>query len=127
MPACVLEQVPEQLLLEGSLIALQRFRRTPAESQTVYWFGTYVRATEAVRRASISLASLRASSTGWTCEGEGTAEHPLDEVLYALLEVSQDADGYSPFRVREDGEHRVGRCLDRGARADSLVRHAVSD
>src|ERR671918_4985 len=38
------------------------------ERKTVYWLGTYTCDTEAVRCASISLASLRAISTGCTWE-----------------------------------------------------------
>ena len=32
----------------------------------MYWFGTYVREIETILFSCISLASLRASSTGWT-------------------------------------------------------------
>ena len=48
--------------------------------------------------------------------GEGTAEHPLDEVLDALLKVSQDADGWLP-----SGSVRCA-CTGRGNAASLYAR-----
>jgi hypothetical protein len=39
------------------------------------------------------LGQLAGDLDGLNLRREGTAEHPLDEVLDPLLEVAQDADG----------------------------------
>ena len=94
VPACVLEQVPGQLLLEGSLIALQAFVILGREPDRV--LVRDVRPGDRGGPVSVHLLSeLARELHRLDLRGEGTAEHPLDEVLYALLKVSQDADGCS--------------------------------
>ena len=56
----------------------------------MYSFGTYTRETETLFASSISLASLRASSTGCTC-AESAPENALHDRLDPVLDASQDA------------------------------------
>src|SRR3954463_5183171 len=91
--------------------------RSSALRYTTYSLGTYVRLTETVRCSSISLASLRASSTGRTSERKTRPKVPstrsasLLSRLRRTLIVAPALPGQNGLARREDAATAATRML----------------
>jgi hypothetical protein len=97
--AGVLQEVGRQLLFERALVALEALAVLGAEPD-----GVLVRHVDASDgRGPVGVHLLRELARDFDrlhLRGEGTREHPFDEVFDPCFEVSKDADGDSPWRVR---------------------------
>jgi hypothetical protein len=94
--ARVLEQVPGQLLLQRAFISLQPLTVLGREPDGV--LVGHVDAGHGRRAMRIHLLGQLASELdGLHLRREGATEHPFNEVLDPLLEVSKNADPKAPY------------------------------